>query len=147
MLSTVQSVTLKTVMGAYANLVVKETPEEHKEKLWYQLAYRVAKYFGKPNKRYKGLLENQKNEINNNIEKLKLLDVSFFEDKDFSPFICMFNILEFLIKDIRDLECRNRFGSYPIDRIRAELYAMDKINKVSLDTDSYMGQVLDTIGV
>ena len=147
MLSTVQSVTLKTVMGAYANLVVKETPEEHKEKLWYQLAYRVAKYFGKPNKRYKGLLEGQKNEINNNIEKLKVLDVEFFEDKDFSPFICMFNILEFLIKDIKDLECRNRFELYPLDRMRKELYDMEGINKVSLDTDSYMGKVLDTLGV
>ena len=147
MLDTVQSVTLKTVMGAYANLVVKETPEEHRKSVWYQISYQVAKYFGKPNKRYNGLLENQRKLINSNIKKLKELDVKFFEDKDFSPFICMFNILEFLIKDIKDLECRNRFGSYPIDRIREELYAMDKVNKVSLDSDSYMGKILDILNV
>ena len=147
MLDTVQEVTLKTVMGAYANLVVRETPEEHRNSAWYQISYQVAKYFGKPNKRYGRLLDSQKSLINNNIENLKQLDVKFFEDKDFSPFICMFNILEFLIKEIKDLECRNRFGSYPIDRIRAELYAMDKINKVSLDSDSYMGKVLNNIGV
>jgi len=147
MLSTVQDVTLKTVAGAYANLVVKETPEEHKSKVWYQLAYKVAKYFGKPNKRYKRLLDNQRAEINKNIDKLKELDVEYFQDKDFSPFICMFNILEFLIKEIRDLECRNRFELYPLDRMRKELYDMEGINKVSLDTDSYMGKVLDCLNI
>lgn len=136
-------IVLKSMLYGYSNIVHNETTEEHKDKPWYKINQQVYKYFSKPKARAS---KSQIVEIKRKNEELVNFDIDYYEDKDYSAFVNMFAILEYLMFEVRDIEVRAKFLHLPMKQMREELYEMDGLKEVAKDSDKFIGAILDRIG-
>lgn len=137
-----QILLLKGMVLGYSSIVIKES-KDHKDKEWYQHSYKINKYFSK--KKQKKVSEADKKQFDKIYAKLVEFDIEYFKDKDYSAYACMFSILEYLVFEVRDLECRNRFSHLPYQQIRLELETMKGIKEVAMDTNKYLTEVLKIV--
>lgn len=139
-----KTVLLETVAAAYALLTIKTADEgdkDHSDKIWYKQAKEVSRYFTKRS-RVK-LNESERILINKKYDEIIEFDSEYFKDQKYSPYVCMFNIMEYLILELRDTSLRVKFGHWEFLRIKKEIYEMFK--KVGMDSDRYVGNLLDKL--
>ena len=137
------TIVLKSMLYGYSNIVHNETTEEHHDKAWYKINQQVYKYFSKPRARAS---KRQVSEIKRKNQELVNFDTEYYEDKDYSAFVNMFAILEYLMYEVRDIEVRAKFLHLPMKQMREELYEMDGLKEVAKDSDKFIGAILDRIG-
>mgnify|MGYP003609451663 CR=1 FL=1 len=135
---------LKNIMWAYAQMVVKETPLEHRHKEWYAQAVRVNTVMSKFN--YKKLGKQTLQYLNTKHNQIKDLDADYFEDKLFSSYVCMLFILNYLIDECRDIEARSRFGHIRSIEHIAEIEKTDSLRQCGKDTHRYITKLIQLIG-
>ena len=133
---------LKSAVYGYA--LMEEITEENKTEEWAKQIQSIKRYFEriKP----KGLIKKDIKPLMELQEKLKNLDMDFFEDKLFSPYVVCMLILNYLMTEKRDLELRNRFLHLDIDVAINAIEEKFRANGVNKSHNDYFIKVLELIG-
>lgn len=136
---------LKFALLNYAIQVIRGTDKKNKKELWYKQALAIGKYF-----------KSNKPEVVNDIDKryldIKLkqvidLDAKYFEDKKYSSYVIMFELLTFLMWEVEDKELIKEFGNYPVEQVQKELKEMQPLKGIIIDSNKYLTELLKVINV
>lgn len=133
---------LKSAVYGYA--LMQEITEENKSEEWVKQILNIKRYFEKA--KPKGLVQKDIAVLINLQNKLKALDMEFFEDKLFSPYIVSVLILNYLMTEKRDLELRNRFLHLDINVAVDAIESKFRVNGVNKSHNDYFIKVLELIG-
>lgn len=133
---------LKSAVYGYA--LMEEITEQNKKEEWAKQIQSIKRYFerAKP----KGLTSKDVKPLMELQEKLKNLDMNFFEDKLFSPYVVCILILNYLMTEKRDLELRSRFLHLGIDIAISAIEDKFRTNGVNKSHNDYFIKVLELIG-
>lgn len=134
---------LKGLMFSYAVATINEAKEKSYDTVWYKQAKEINKYFSK--RKPEKITKSEKTYYDKVSQDMFDFDTKYFQGKLYSYYICMYAILEYLVLEERDTEMRLRFGHYPYNTIRSELYELDGLKDVAIDIDHYIGAVLDNL--
>lgn len=133
---------LKNLVSVYSNITVTTQKSEEE---WYKQSVQIDRYFYK--RKSDKLLKSDISFINKKTKELQDFDGEYFEKKDFSSYICMVFFLDYLIKEITDLEMRSKFGYYDVKTIIHDIETNDALRSVAFDTHKYVTKALKIIGV
>lgn len=133
---------LKSAVYGYA--LMQEINEQNKTEEWVKQIISIKRYFERINP--KGLVKKDINVLVKLQEKLKELDMNFFEDKLFSPYVVCMLILNYLMTEKRDLELRNRFLHLDINIAIDAIEEKFRANGVNRSHNDYFIKVLELIG-
>lgn len=84
--------------------------------------------------------------LKNKQQEVKELDISYFEDKILSPFIVSIMLLDYLIREKRDLEMRNRFAHFDTKLAISEIEKYFKENGVLESHQDFVSKILEIVG-
>lgn len=126
---------------AYADIVRDTTEEMHKNKIWYKQALEVCKFFKK--RKSEKVSSGTHEMLNKKRNELINLDATYFEGKDFSPYACMFLLLQYMVKEIEDTTLRVKFGYWDYNRIFDEIREL--MPDLAKDNNRYITKLLEAI--
>ena len=133
---------LKSTVYGYA--LMQNINEDNKNEVWIKQIQDIKKYFSKRSP--KGLIKSDINVLVILQTKLKALDLTYFENKPFSPYIVCVLLLNYLIQEKRDLELKNRFLHLDIDIAISELELFFKKEDVNKTHQQFVIKILELIG-
>lgn len=133
---------LKSAVYGYA--LMQEISEENKSEEWAKQIQNIKRYFERT--KPKELTVRDRKILIQLQDKLKNLDMNFFEDKLFSPYVVSMLILNYLMTEKRDLELRNRFLHLDINIVIDAIEEKFRVNGVNKSHNDYFIKVLELIG-
>lgn len=142
MKESIKSNFLKSAVFGYA--LMQEITEENKSQDWAKQINQIKRYFERHSP--KGLKIQDTKVLIELQNKLKNLDLEFFEEKLFSPYVVSMLILNYLMTEKRDLELRNRFLHLNIDVSVNAIESKFRVNGVNKSHNDYFVKVLNLIG-
>ena len=133
---------LKSAVYGYA--LMQEITEENKNEVWVKQINQIKRYFERT--KPKKITSQDTKTLSALQNKLKNLDMKFFEDKLFSPYVVCVLILNYLMTEKRDLELRNRFLHLDINIAVDAIEAKFREDGVNRSHNDYFIKVLELIG-
>ena len=133
---------LKSAVYGYALMEVIN--ESNKDEVWAKQILNIKRYFEKA--KPKGLVKKDILVLIELRNKLKNLDIEYFEDKLFSPYVVSMLILNYLMTEKRDLELRNRFLHLDINIAVDAIESKFRANGVNKSHNDYFIKVLELVG-
>ena len=133
---------LKSAVYGYA--LMQEINESNKDEVWAKQILNIKRYFEKA--KPKGLVKKDILVLIELRNKLKNLDIEYFEDKLFSPYVVSMLILNYLMTEKRDLELRNRFLHLDINIAVDAIESKFRANGVNKSHNDYFIKVLELVG-
>lgn len=131
----------KSMVYGYAMITKDNAKEEHKDRVWYKHSNDVTKHFRK--RRPRALSKGDYSYVVSKREELLELDMTYFEGKDFSSYVCMITILQYLVEELRDTEMRVKFGHYDFKQIDKELHEM--LKDINFDAQKYLSRLIEAV--
>lgn len=140
----IKDIFLKGMIYAYALIEENEISDKNKDEVYIKYTRQITKYFNKvkPSK----LSNNDLKLLGSLQERAKALDANYFEDKHFSPFIVSILLLDYLIRDRKDLIMRNRFGHINTELAITELETTFTQDDIAKNHQRYVNNILTLIG-
>lgn len=138
-----QSLLLQAITHSYAAITVNETEQQYRNRIWYKQAVEVDKYFNK--KKPILMKEANRNLLEKVFNRIKELDAIYFEDKEFSAYVCMILGINYLLNEIRDTSIRTKFGHWDTTLILSEVETTDGLKGVGSSSYKYFDKVLDVL--
>lgn len=133
---------LKSAVYGYA--LMQEINEENKNEVWVKQINQIKRYFERTKPKE---ITNQDTKILSALQnKLKNLDIEYFENKLFSPYVVSMLILNYLMTEKRDLQLRNRFLHLDINIAIDAIESKFRSNGVNKSHNDYFIKVLELIG-
>ena len=133
---------LKSAVYGYA--LMEEINDTNKDEEWAKQIQQIKRYFEKA--KPKGLIKQDIKILIYLQNKLKNLDMEYFEDKLFSPYVVCMLILNYIMTEKRDLELRNRFLHLDINIAIDAIESKFRDNGVNRSHNDYFIKVLELIG-
>ena len=133
---------LKSAVYGYA--LMEDINESNKDEVWAKQILNIKRYFEKA--KPKGLVKKDILVLIELQNKLKNLDIEYFEDKLFSPYVVSMLILNYLMTEKRDLELRNRFLHLDINIAVDAIESKFRANGVNKSHNDYFIKVLELVG-
>lgn len=134
---------LKTLVSSYATMTVQA--KDMSGELWYEQAKVVTKYFSK--RKPEGVSNLSQIWLDKKFDDIKDLDATYFTDKKFSSYVAMILLIDYLIRELNDIEMRSKFLYFNTKSIVDELDETDWIRDVGVDTQKYITKVIELIGL
>lgn len=130
---------LKGMLFNYAQVTADNTKDEYKSEFWYQQSLEVAKYFKKIKPR--PVSKDTRIILDEAYKQMALLDAEYYQDKQFSSYMCMISILYYLVKELRDTSLRVKFGHYEYENIMHDLEKNKVLSSVAIDSHKFIATV------
>lgn len=130
---------LKGMLFNYAQVTADNTKDEYKKEFWYHQSLEVAKYFKKA--KPKPVSKDTRIILDEAYKQMALLDAEYYQDKQFSSYMCMISILYYLVKELRDTSLRVKFGHYDYRDIMHNLEENKSLSGVAIDTHKFITKV------
>lgn len=134
---------LKGLLFGYADIVVNETPKSYHNEFWVKQSKDLIKHIKKA--KAKPVNSATKKLLDKKYKEMASFDSEYFEDKQFSAYLCMITILEYLIKEDNDLILKSKFGHYNFNMIREELDNNKILKPILFDTNKFLTAILDKL--
>lgn len=128
----------------YALMQQTSIDDTNKDELYITQTKQIIRYFSK--RKPKITSTEDLNVLKAKQIAVKELDLSYFEDKLFSPFIVAIMILDYLIREKRDVEMRISFGHFDTKAAIAEIEKYFKENCVAKSHQRFVNKILDIVG-
>lgn len=131
---------IKQLIHGYS--IMQETPKDTQQ-FWYKQTQEVKRYFEKR----KPEPVNKKNAVylQNKMQEIKELDIEYFDNKEFSPYMVMIMLLDYLIRELKDIEMRSKFIHYNTKKIIAELEIGFAKKEIVKNHHRYISKVLEKL--
>ena len=137
------SVLLALCLG-YAKISIKYAKEENKSSLWYNHMLKVDKELSTAPKKAKS--EESILYIGQKITDAARLDVSYFQTKKFSSYLCSFFLLEFLFQTKKNIKINSKFKDIDFVALRSGL-EKGQYAEAAKDTDIFIAKILDMLQI
>jgi len=134
----------QSMVYAYALMQQTSIDDINKDELYITQTKQIIKYFSK--RKPKITSTKDLNVLKAKQTAVKELDLSYFEDKLFSPFIVAIMLLDYLIREKRDVEMRSRFGHFDTKAAIDEIEKYFKENGVAKSHQKFVNKILDIVG-
>ena len=135
----VQIALIDSLVLGYGLMIYKEY-QDKRDTQWYRMAKEISKTFNKQRFRY---TEQEKVKISKGLKHLSNLDATYFEDKKFSPFICIIKLVEYMIREQEDWFYKGKLAHWDLDLLNQELRVVEL--EVNIDTDRFTREVLNYV--
>lgn len=134
---------LKFLVFSYANMTTTQAKKEYRKSVWWKQAKEVSKYF---HKRTRDVVKDEvQKEYELLAQKVAEFDAEYFKDKDFSAYLCMIGILQYLVVELEEEEMTKKFKHYPYDLILKDIHSMDKIREVNKYINRYITALIEML--
>lgn len=137
------SVLMALCLG-YAKISIKYAKEENKNSLWYNHMLRVDDVLDAAPKKAKS--EESILYIGSKITDAARLDVSYFQAKKFSSYLCSFFLLEFLFQTKKNIKINSKFRDIDFKEYRTQLET-GQYKQLLKETDIFLSKILDILDV
>lgn len=134
----------QSMVYGYALMQQTSMNDTNKDELYITQTKQIIKYFSK--RKPKITTTQDLNVLKAKQMAVKELGLSYFEDKLFSPFIVAIMILDYLIREKRDVEMRSRFGHFDTKAAIDEIEKYFKENGVAKSHQKFVNKILDIVG-
>ena len=140
----IKGIFLKGMIYAYALVEENEISDKNKDEVYIKYTRQITKYLRKV--KPTGLPDSDLTLLRSLQECVKSLDANYFEDKHFSPFIVAILLLDYLIRERKDLTMRNRFGHIDTALAITEIETTFTKNDIAKNHQVYVNKMLKLIG-
>ena len=137
------SVLMALCLG-YAKISIKYAKEENKNSLWYSHMLKVNDVLDATPKKAKS--EKSILYIGSKITDAARLDVSYFQTKKFSAYLCSFFLLEFLFQTKKNIKINSKFKDIDFIALRSWL-EKGQYAEATKDTDIFVAKILDMLQI
>ena len=137
------SVLMALCLG-YAKISIKYAKEENKNSLWYNHMLRVDDVLDAAPKKTKS--EESILYIGSKITDAARLDVSYFQTKKFSSYLCSLFLLEFLFQTKKNIKINSKFKNFDFKEYRTQLET-GKYKQLLKEADIFLSKILDILEV
>ena len=137
------SVLMALCLG-YAKISIKYAKEENKNSLWYNHMLRVDDVLDAAPKKTKS--EESILYIGSKITDAARLDVSYFQAKKFSAYLCSLFLLEFLFQTKKNIKINSKFRDIDFIALRSGL-EKGQYAEAAKDTDIFVAKILDMLQI
>lgn len=128
----------------YAKISIKYAKEENKNSLWYNHILRVNDVLDAAPKKAKS--EESILYICSKITDAARLDVSYFQAKKFSSYLCSLFLLEFLFQTKKNIKINSKFRDIDFIALRSGL-EKGQYTEAAKDTDIFVAKILDMLQI
>ena len=128
----------------YAKISIKYAKEENKNSLWYNHMLRVNDVLDAAPKKAKS--EESILYIGNKITDAARLDVSYFQTKKFSAYLCSLFLLEFIFQTKKNIKINSKFKNFDFKEYRTQLET-GKYKQLLKEADIFLSKILDILEV
>lgn len=137
------SVLMALCLG-YAKISIKYAKEENKDSLWYSHMLRVDDVLNANPKKAKS--EQSILYIGSKITDAVRLDISYFQTKKFSAYLCSLFLLEFLFQTKKNIKINSKFRDIDFIALRSGL-EKGQYAEAAKDTDIFVAKILDMLQI
>lgn len=138
----IKPLAISTLIQSYA-LITVQGQKECKDEPWYKQAQQVSKYYKK--RKPDPVSEATDKKLLRIYEKVKNFDADFFTDKPFSPYLPMILLLDYMIYEVKDLECRSKFLHLNTRTVIKEMEETSWLKEVGFSTHRYVSGVIEIV--
>ena len=135
---------LLTLCLGYAKISIEYAKEENKSSLWYSHMLKVDDVLDAAPKKAKS--EESILYIGQKITDAARLDVSYFQTKKFSAYLCSLFLLEFLFQTKKNIKINSKFKNFDFKEYRTQLET-GKYKQILKETDIFLSKILDILDV
>ena len=135
---------LLTLCLGYAKISIEYAKEENKSSLWYSHMLKVDDVLDAAPKKAKS--EESILYIGQKITDAARLDVSYFQTKKFSSYLCSLFLLEFLFQTKKNIKINSKFKDIDFIALRSGL-EKGQYAEAAKDTDIFIAKILDMLQI
>ena len=135
---------LMTLCLGYAKISIEYAKEENKNSLWYSHMLRVDDVLNANPKKAKS--EQSILYIGSKITDAARLDISYFQTKKFSAYLCSLFLLEFLFQTKKNIKINSKFKNFDFKEYRTQLET-GKYKQLLKEADIFLSKILDILEV
>lgn len=134
----------QSLVYGYALMQYNNIDDTNIDEIYINQTKQIIKYFSK--RKPKIATKQELKILKDKQQQVKELDISYFENKMFSPFIIAIILLDYLIREKSDIEMRSRFGHFDTKLATDEIEKYFKENGVAKSHQDFVNKILEIVG-
>ena len=134
----------QSLVYGYALMQYNNIDDTNIDEIYINQTKQIIKYFSK--RKPKIATKQELKILKDKQQQVKELDISYFENKIFSPFIIAIMLLDYLIREKSDIEMRSRFGHFDTKLAIDEIEKYFKENGVAKSHQDFVNKILEIVG-